>query len=97
MRLVLPFLLQADEYVVYSAHQQRMRYLVEFSLPDEDGITSEEVGETGEAGGAEGETREEEEPEAASEGEMRYCIHCTYSCLMCSRVPISVVKTIFTS
>lgn len=29
-------LLQADEFVVFSPHQQRMRYLVEFTLPDED-------------------------------------------------------------
>ena len=41
-------MLQADEYVVYSAHQQRMRYLVEFTLPDEENLASEEASETGE-------------------------------------------------
>ena len=31
-----PLLSQADEYVVYSPSQQRMRYLVEFTIPDTD-------------------------------------------------------------
>ena len=37
--------MQADEFVVYSPHQQRMRYLVEFSLPDEDSSLAEDSGE----------------------------------------------------
>lgn len=51
---VLPFVScpQADEYVVYSPHQQRMRYLVEFSLPDEDGLATDETSEISETGEA---------------------------------------------
>ena len=66
--------IQADEYVVYSAHQQRMRYLVEFILPDEESPTSEEASETREEGGLRGETDEtveDVEPVADSEGQMR--------------------------
>ena len=44
---------QADEYVVYSPHQQRVQYLVEFSLP----------------GDEEGEERDEGEKEREREGE----------------------------
>ena len=50
-----------------------MRYLVEFSLPDEEIVASEEAGEIGE-GELRGETQgaeEDMEPEA-SEGEMSY-------------------------
>ena len=47
---------QADEYVVYTAHQQRMQYLVEFTLPDD---SVEEAGE------------EEEEEEGEEEEEMK--------------------------
>ena len=39
--------LQADELVVYSLHQQRIRYLVEFTVPDDDGAVREEAGEPG--------------------------------------------------
>ena len=35
---------------MYSPHQQRMRYLVEFTVPDEDGPLREEVTETSEPG-----------------------------------------------
>ena len=67
---------QADEYVVYSPHQQRMRYLVEFSLPDEDSpVTageideSSETSETGEARMTTPPTGSEEDVEAVhSEG-----------------------------
>ena len=52
MVAILPSIsqLQADELVVYSPHQQRMRYLVEFTVPDEDGALREEVGESIEPG-----------------------------------------------
>lgn len=37
-------LLQADEFVVYSPHQQCLRYLVEFTLPgDEEPSATDEV------------------------------------------------------
>lgn len=62
--------MQADEYVVYSAHQQRMRYLVEFSLPNEGSVAGEEASEIGEGrlGGETQVAEEDMEPEA-SEGE----------------------------
>lgn len=64
--LILSFnlLAQADEFVVYSPHQQRMRYLVEFTLPDEDTAPSE-GGESGE--GVSGEPGEEEEQEETTD------------------------------
>ena len=63
-------LLQADEYVVYSAHQQRMRYLVEFSLPDEESVAVEEARETGEGGvGGDIQVAEEDMEPEPSEGE----------------------------
>ena len=47
--LPLSHLLQTDEYVVYTLHQQRMQYLVEFSLPGDMGHEEvEEVEEKGE-------------------------------------------------
>ena len=57
---------QADEYVVYSPHQQRMRYLVEFTIPDQDAHSDSEGGEGGESvdrephDGVEGEESEDE-------------------------------------
>ena len=33
--MVLPFIWQDDEYVVYNTNQQRLRFLIEFSLPDD--------------------------------------------------------------
>ena len=63
-------LLQADEYVVYSAHQQRMRDLVEFSLPEEESVAGEEASESGEGGlGGETQVAEEDTEPEASEGE----------------------------
>ncbi len=63
-------LLQADEYVVYSAHQQRMRYLVEFSLPEEESAAVEEAREIDEGGlGGEIEVVEEDMEPEPSEGE----------------------------
>ena len=49
---------------MYSPHQQRMRYLVEFTLPDEDTAPSE-GGESGE--GVSGEPGEEEEQEETTD------------------------------
>ena len=77
---IFPFLScpQADEYVVYSPHQQRMRYLVEFSLPDEDGRATDETSEIREAGDAretiEPADREEDVEEADSEGICRHIL-----------------------
>jgi hypothetical protein len=63
-------LLQADEYVVYSAHQQRMRYLVEFSLPDEESAAVEDAREIDKGGlGGEIEVAEEDMEPEPSEGE----------------------------
>ena len=63
--------LQADEYVVYSPHQQRMRYLVEFTIPDQevhpdigDGVESEGV----KSEPRDGVEREESEDEGTDEG-----------------------------
>ena len=67
-------MLQADEYVVYSAHQQRMRYLVEFSLPDEESVAVEEARETDEGGvGGEIQLTEEDMAPEPSEGERGTC------------------------
>lgn len=63
-------LLQADEYVVYSAHQQQMRYLVEFSLPDEESVAGEEASEVGEGElGGDAEVAEQDMEPGPSEGE----------------------------
>ena len=60
------FLTQADEYVVYSSHQQRMQYLVEFSLPG-DLTEGEEEGEEGGEEGKGGEVGDEESEEESVE------------------------------
>ena len=61
------YFVQADEYVVYSSHQQRMRYLVEFKLPDEDTAPSED-GESGVGSvGVSGEPGEEDEQEETTD------------------------------
>ncbi len=59
--------------MVFSAHQQRMRYLVEFMLPDQDcgGVASEGVISEAVEEGAEGEESGKELPE---EGTHLYCI-----------------------
>lgn len=35
-----------DEYVVYTVNQQKIRYLVEFSLPGDNVIRNEQFGDT---------------------------------------------------
>ncbi|XP_064404134.1 protein mono-ADP-ribosyltransferase PARP4-like isoform X3 [Halichondria panicea] len=64
---------KADEYVVFSAHQQRMRYLVEFMLPDQDcgGVASEGVISEAVEEGAEGEESGKELPEEVSLGDVK--------------------------
>lgn len=69
---------QADEYVVYSPHQQQMQYLVEFTLPvdseeqEHEGERETEEGRVEEAGGeSEGEQEREEKDEGEGEGEGR--------------------------
>ena len=54
---------QSDEYVVYSQHQQCVRYLVEFSLPEDEEAEKEEKEGSGDAEGvADEEGNEEEAP-----------------------------------
>ena len=43
---------QADEFVVYSPHQQRMKFLVEFTIPDKESPMTDVSGEADEAGEA---------------------------------------------
>ena len=73
---------QADEYVVYSPHQQRMRYLVEFTIPDQDAHS-----DTGDGVGGEGVERvprdgvegEESEEEGTDEGVAYSLVFNTYT------------------
>ena len=79
-----PFFLssKADEYVVYSPHQQQMQYLVEFTLAvdseeEREGEEREEEGKEGEEGGrgevAVGSEGEDEKEETATGGEGEGC------------------------
>lgn len=56
--------MQADEYVVYSPHQQCLRYLVEFSLPQDLEEAEKEEPEDGDAEGVaeDGGSEDEETP-----------------------------------
>ncbi len=76
--------LQADEYVVFSPHQQRMRYLVEFTLPDQDsGVVASDdtVGVVSEA--VDGEDSGEELPEEGT--------HLTHTYIAFSQVNFAVL------
>ena len=64
----LMFVFQADEYVVYSPHQQRMQYLVEFTLPgDSDQSDQPEELEGTSAAAAEEEDAEETQEQPAGD------------------------------